>query len=67
MGEVGAPIAGQGAEQPIGVRRGLAQTLELGLEALGLGDGVDGLRGLGGVVLRDQGQGLRVAQAPPSR
>ena len=42
VGEVGAPIAGQGAEQPIGVRRGLAQALELGLEGLSLGDGVNG-------------------------
>ena len=45
------------------MRRGLAQALELGLEGLSLGDGVEGLHGRAAVVLRDQGQGLRVAQA----
>ena len=63
MREVGAPIAGQRAEQPIGARRGLAQALELGLEEPGLGDGVNGLCGRAGVVLCDLGLGLRVAQA----
>ena len=46
VGEVGAPIGGQRAEQPIGARRGLAQTLELGLEVPGLGDGIEGLCGV---------------------
>ena len=67
VGEVGASIAGKCAQEPVGLGRGLAQALERGPEDLGLGDGVDGYSGRGGVVLRDQGLGLRVGQVPPSR